>query len=99
VLQRVDQLLAEGKHFIGIVKRHPAGLRQHEPAADAFEELMSKRLLQILQLCADGRLRDQQLFAGADHAALAGDHPEVVEVVVVEPFHDEGNYSLNRIYG
>jgi hypothetical protein len=58
-----------------------------QPAAASLEELVAEGALERLQLVGDGGLGEAQLLAGLGDAAGAGHDPEVVEVVVVEPFH------------
>ena len=48
---------------------------------------MTECALERLQLVGDGGLGEAQLPAGLGDAAGAGHDPEVMEVVVVEPFH------------
>ena len=52
----------------------------------AGEEFFSQALFKRVKLAADGRLRKPQFFAGTGDAAPSGDHPEIKEMVIIEPF-------------
>src|SRR5687768_9142492 len=85
--QGVEQFLTEGEHLVGVVEGDATGLGEAEPAADAVEEAVAEGGLEVSKLVADRGLGDHELLGGADDSALAGDDPEVVEVVVIEPLH------------
>ena len=86
-LERVDELAPEREDLVGVAERDPAGLGEHEVAPPAGEQLLAQDLFEPVDLAADRRMRQAQLLARPDDAALLGDHPEVEEVVVVEPLH------------
>ena len=98
--QRVLQFATNREDFIGIPKDGVAHLGQGEIATNLFEQLVPHRRLQPLQLGTDGRLSQQQAFGGPRHAAFAGDHPEIQQVVIVEPVHSpmlQESLSINQI--
>ena len=52
-----------------------------------LEQLLAQRLLEQAQLRADRRLREMELPRRRGDAPLVRHHPEVEEVVVVQPLH------------
>jgi hypothetical protein len=94
-LDRVLQLPAEAEDLIGVAKGDPPQLGEHQPAPAPAEELLSQRVLQRPNLPAEGRLGQAKLGAGLGQAALARHHPEVEQVMVVEPLHPQKVTSAN----
>jgi hypothetical protein len=47
-----------------------------------------------MDLAADRRVRQAKLLAGSRDASVLRDHPEVLQVMVVEPFHSTNSMSL-----
>jgi hypothetical protein len=83
----VLELVAEAEDVIGVAQDGAADVGEDEAAALSLEELVAERLLEELELGADGGLGEVELLAGLGDGAGAGDGPEVEEVVVVEPAH------------
>jgi hypothetical protein len=78
------QLLAELEDLLGMRHRDDAGLREGDAPARRLEQRMPERALEQAHLFADRLHGHVQPRGGARHAALLGDHPEVIEVAVVE---------------
>lgn len=87
VFQGGDEVLAEGEDLLRVVEGDAAGVGEEESAAGAVEEAVAEGGFQSPELGADGGLGDHQFPGGADDRALPRDRPEVVEVVVIQPFH------------
>jgi hypothetical protein len=85
--QRLAQLAPEREDLVGVAVHHASGLGQRHRPSLPLEQTLAQRALQPLHLRADARLRDAQLLRRPRYTTLAGDHPEVEEVVVVEPVH------------
>lgn len=98
---RVHQLAPGRENLIRVAEHQVSLFGENEVASAAPEKLIVERLLEELELRADGRLRDVQFFGGFPHAASFGDHPEVAEVMKIEEFHAETyiakSYRSNRI--
>ena len=86
-LERVDEFATQREDLVGVAERDAARLGQHQASSPAREQLLTENLLQAVDLPADGGMRQAKLLARADDAALLGHHPEVEEVVIVEPLH------------
>ena len=87
----IGQLSAQRKDLVGIAIDRAASVGEHQRPAPAFKELGLERLLELLQLAANCRLGEVQPAAGCSNAALAGDGPEIEQVVVIQPVHRFGN--------
>jgi len=70
-----------------IAQGDPARLGDHQPAALAVEQGLSQLLFELANLGGQGRLRHIELLRGTRQVAGARDHPEVVEMVVVQMGH------------
>ena len=61
----------------------------HDEIASPFlEKLFPENFLETLDLTADRRLRQEELFARLDDAAFFGDRPEIEKMMIVYPFHE-----------
>ena len=87
ILDRVDQLVPEVEDLVGIPKHHVAIFGQHELAARAVEQLKVEGLLERPYLPADRRLRQLQRLCRPCDAVFLGHHPEVEQMMIVQPFH------------
>lgn len=88
-LEGVDQFTAEGEDLVGVAVDDVAGLGEDEATSDAVEEFLAERFFEGLQLGADGGLSQMQAFASLANAALARNCPEVEQVVIVQPLHED----------
>jgi hypothetical protein len=86
-LEGVHELAAEPEDLVGVAEDEAARLRQLEAPADALEELLPQLGLEGPYLAADRRLGQTELLGGRRHRPLLGHHPEVEEVMVVQPLH------------
>jgi hypothetical protein len=86
-LEHSHQILAQGKDLVRIAERAAAYAGEHQAAAGALEQLLAQHMLQPVHLTADRRLRKVELCARARDATVAGDCPEVLKVMVVQPLH------------
>src|SRR5207237_3861699 len=93
-LDRVQELLAEGKDFVRVAKGDPTRFGQHEVPSFADEQLLPEDFLEAMNLSADGRVGQAELLTRANDAPLLRDRPEVEEVVVVELFHNAEYMSV-----
>ena len=83
----IQQFAAEQKDIVRIALHQlPCFCQDVIPSLPAEERLPHRRL-QLPDLPGDGGLGDIQHCRGPRQAALAGDGPEVSQMVVVEPFH------------
>ena len=64
-----------------------AGEQHHIAIEDARVIVGDGQVLEGVDLGAQRGVREVQHLARLDEPALAGHHPEVVQMVVVEPFH------------
>jgi len=85
--QRFLQLASNSEDLVRIAVDEATALRQHQVSPRSDEELLVERLLERPQLAADRGLRKTQFLAGLRDGSLAGNHPEVQQVMVVEPLH------------
>ena len=88
VLHHVHQLLAGACDLLGVVERQPSGLGELQAAAPALEQRVAEAFLKLLELEAQRRRREVQLFRRARQVQLAGDEAEIAEVVVVQEGHE-----------
>ena len=63
------------------------GLGERHRPSPPLEQRCLHRFLQRLKLGTDGRLREMESLAGLCDAPLAGDRPEIEQMVVVQPAH------------
>ncbi len=84
---------SDRKNFFSEAENRLAEFGQHEVAPDSFEELSIKRLLELLELLADRGMSQVQLLGSSSNAAFPRHHPEIKEVVVIEPVHDVAHVS------
>jgi hypothetical protein len=92
LLQRVEQLLAQGENLVGVAVHELAHLRGNEIAPGLGQQFLAEAFLEGAQLGADGRRGQRQLLARARKAAGANHGPEVQEMLVIEApdhGHDE----------
>src|SRR5262252_1364784 len=90
--QRVLQFAAEREDLVREPVHGLADLGERDAAPGALEQLLTERVLERVDLLADGRLGQPQLLRSARHAAFARDRPEVAEVMEVEPIHTLAGY-------
>ena len=76
-------LAPEGKDVARIVQRQPAELGQRQLAPLPHEQGVAERILQLLDLAAQGLRREMQLLGRARDAASLGHMQKVLEVLVV----------------
>src|SRR5205085_1180124 len=76
--QRVDELAPQREDLVGVAKRDPPGLGQHQVSPAPREQLFAQDVLQAVDLAADGGMREVELLAGAHDAALSR-HPTPAE--------------------
>lgn len=81
-----DQFVARRVHGLGMFKGDPAGIGQMQLAPTPVKERLAQPCFQLCKLFAQGGLRDLQLRRCLRHAAMARDHPEMPQVVVIQPF-------------
>jgi hypothetical protein len=86
-MERGGKLLAEAKNLVGVSEDLPSRLGQGQPAAVLVEELRADRLLERGKLAADRGLREAELLRGARDAALFGDDPKVMKMLIVQSAH------------
>ena len=86
-LDGVDHLATEGEDLFRVAIDDPPDLGEHEPPTLALEQLLTHGVLEHLDLRRDRGMRQMELLASPRDRAFPGDHPEVVEVVIVQPFH------------
>lgn len=99
------QALADLENFLGAGEGRLAGIGQGHAASGRLEQLMPQVALQFAHLGADGLDGHVQPFGGAGKAAFLGDHPEIVQVAVIQ--HGDGSGmsntsvfpNLSSIYG
>lgn len=87
-----EQFLAGFKDGLGICEGHATGVGELQLAAGAVEERLAEPGFEFADLLAEGGLGNVKDLRGARHAAMAGDHPKMAEVVVVEPFEGQGRF-------
>ena len=95
-VDEVDEFLAEGEDFIGVLVDGASHFGEVEVSSAAFEEFVSDGPFESSDLGGDGRLGEEEFFGRPDDGAFACDGPEVQQVVVVEPFH--GGRYLSFLY-
>ena len=95
-LERIQELLAEREDLLCIAKRHATCVGQHQAPPLAREQLRPQDCLQSMDLAADRRVGQAEHSAGPSDAALLRNHPEVEQMVVVEPFHAGSIRRLGR---
>lgn len=79
--------MPHGEDLVRISKDDEARLGQDQIAASLREQRLAERPLQGPNLSGNRRLRQMKLLARRSHAAFLCDHPEVQQVVVVQPSH------------
>ncbi len=84
VMQRILEFFADVEHALGVLEHEVADLGQLEPAPGAPPQRFADHRLEHADLAADRLRRHVQPLAGLGHAAAAADHPEVVQVLVVQ---------------
>jgi hypothetical protein len=87
VVERVLEFAAQRKNLIGVAVDEAPGVGERDRAARPLEEADLEGPLERPNLSADGGLREVQRAAGLRDAPLAGRHPEVEEMVIVQPVH------------
>src|SRR5207253_963047 len=99
-LERLLKLLAERNDLVGIAKRDPAAVGQHEVAATADQQLLAEDFFEPMDLAADRRVCEAKLLAGLRDASVLRDHPKVQEMMVIEPLHRESTMScFSKLFG
>ena len=66
MLRRLRDETERLPHFVGL---HPTGGRERDAFALAFKQWCADQCLQLLDLVADGAVRQVQFLGGAGHAA------------------------------
>ena len=82
------QALADAENLFGARERRLPGFGEREAPPLRLEQLMAKRLFQLLHLGADGLNGHVQPLGGAGEATRLGHNPEVVQMAVVQCRHD-----------
>ena len=85
--KRLSHLAAESEDLVCVAKHDAPMFGEDEPAPNALEELLIERAFEGTNLCADRRRSQPQRLARLRDRAFLSDGVEVVEVVVVQPFH------------
>ncbi|MNW02321.1 hypothetical protein D3C71_1980880 [compost metagenome] len=92
--------MADLEDLFGPGERGLAGLGQRHAAAGGLEQLVAQVFLQFAHLGADGLDGHVQPFGRAGEAAFLGDHPEIVQVAVVQHVRLTSVFSnLNSLSG
>jgi hypothetical protein len=87
IAQQRHQFGAAGKDGVGIGQGQATGFGQYQGAAPALEQRLPELLLELPDLCRQGRLRDMQMLRRTGQMALLGHGPEVMQMVVVQAQH------------
>src|SRR4029078_5793852 len=93
-LQRVLELLAEREDLIGVAKGDAPAVGQNQVATAASEQLLTQDLFGPVDLPADRRVRQAKSGTGSRDASMLRDHPEVQDVMVIQPLHRARSMSL-----
>ena len=86
-LDGVHHLATEGEYLVRVAEHHLTGLGERQLAADLAEELLAELVLERMDLRAQRRVGEPQDLARTDEPSFASDHPEIEQMVVVDPFH------------
>lgn len=81
--ERILQFVAQIVNFFGIGQGDMSCLGEFEAAADRAEQGDTERLLEQLDLSANGLRGEMEPFGSARHAAGAGNGPEIMEMLEV----------------
>src|SRR5207244_5188768 len=85
--QHIGELAAQAEDFVRILINQLPRFRKYQPAPHPREQLLSQTFFQRPELAADSRLREIQVPARARNAALPRHHPEVQQMMIIEPLH------------
>ena len=77
--------MPQAENFIRVTANGSPGLGERQIAAYPHAQLPAKRLFQLANLAAHGRLADAQFRTCPHNAPLARNQLEVVQMMVVEP--------------
>jgi hypothetical protein len=77
---RGNKLILKSKNISGLLNEHGTDFGRVNAARKALKQPNAKLLLQELDLLAEGRLCDAQLFGGAREAAVIGDGNEIAQM-------------------
>src|SRR5205085_1715746 len=78
---------------VRVAEGNTSTVRQDQVATAASEQLLAQDLLEPMDLPADRRVCQAELGAGSRDASMLRDHPEVEQVMVIEPFHPDRSMS------
>jgi len=96
VVQNAFQLLAQGEDLVSVAQYHSSRVGKVKAAPDAGKQLVTQHVFERTYLSAD-RLRSQmQALAGAGDSASLGDHPEIVQMLVVQRSHEPTTLRVCR---
>src|SRR5688572_19729024 len=98
LLDGTDQLAAEIENFVGEAQRDLPRVGQDVRPPAATEKALAERVFQLPDLRRDRGRRDVQLVGGPAQAALSGNHPEIPEVVIIQPVHVGGTVNNNLTF-
>ena len=87
-LDGVLQLATEAENLVSVLVNNLTDFSEGKTAARFAEELLAEGSFKLAELSADGGLSKVEDLARLSDAALPGDGPEVVQVMVVQPFHN-----------
>jgi hypothetical protein len=96
VVKRLCGGARAGKHGAGFAEEVATGLREHDAAADAVEQLDPVTCFQRGDCRAGGRLGEVQSARGAGHVLLFGDRDEDAELFQCHPCHPVSLISISE---
>ena len=82
---RIFQLRAQGDDLVGVTERQFSFFGENQTAPTLLKELVAQAFLQQLDLAGQGLRRGVQLLGCAHHAAGLGHHPEIAQVLEIQP--------------
>lgn len=85
--QHMSQLASQTEYLLRVVKYRTAGIAQHQFPALLDEQLAAHGLFENRQLAADSGLGQMQYFAGGTDAAVFGNDPKIVQMLVIDSIH------------
>src|SRR3989442_622084 len=89
------QLPSQRENLVRVTVDGSSGIGELEITAGAREQLGADGSLQRMQLSANRRLREVQLPAGFGDCPLAGNRPEIEQMVIVKSMHGKRSYIGN----
>jgi hypothetical protein len=87
-------LVGVREDFIGVVERDATSLGQLQSSSYAIEQPVIHCGFKFFELNAHRGLRYHQLLAGTCNRTFSCNHPEIVQVVIVQPFHRPNSIDL-----